>query len=261
MTSAADVIEIDEAGFGLSAGLVSWDTEVFQFPVAQICQIQIDDVGAASAAWHQFDDWLEDRQVRIVSCRLPMDCLAESMFLEACGFRFVEVVLHPYLDRLDQVELSVDDLVIAPAGQSDVNGLIDIARRAFLHERYHVDPRIDSAFGKERYARWVRSSLRHESQRLLKVVDGETPVGFFIVETDSLGGVYWHLTAISTEMQGRGYGRRAWTAMLNRHRQEGARSVSTTISVRNVAVQNLYARLGFRFRPPDMTFHWVRASV
>jgi RimJ/RimL family protein N-acetyltransferase len=44
--------------------------------------------------------------------------------------------------------------------------------------------------------------------------------------------------------------------MLNK--RQGARSIRTTISARNTAVMNLYARLGFRFSAPDMTFHWVR---
>jgi hypothetical protein len=34
-------------------------------------------------------------------------------------------------------------------------------------------------------------------------------------------------------------------------------AVTTTISSRNTRVLNLYAKLGFRFMPPEITFHWL----
>jgi hypothetical protein len=46
--------------------------------------------------------------------------------------------------------------------------------------------------------------------------------------------------------------------MLLRHKTDGISAVLTTISARNTRVMNLYAGLGFRFRPPMMTFHWIR---
>ena len=134
----------------------------------------------------------------------------------------------------------------------------DIAERAFSHERYHIDPRLDPHFGNIRYSRWVKNSLNHPRQRLLKVVDGEHIVALFITESRENNSVCWHLTAISPSWQGRGYGQRVWRAMLRHHREEGQDCVITTISARNVAVLNLYAKLDFRFLPPEMTFHWVR---
>ena len=74
------------------------------------------------------------------------------------------------------------------------------------------------------------------------------------------GTCYWHLNAVATELQGKGYGRRAWSAMLQHAQANGARRVRTSIVARNHRVLNLYARLGFRFPPPLMTLHWVRSA-
>ena len=82
-------------------------------------------------------------------------------------------------------------------------------------------------------------------------------VGFFIVERQSDHGMYWHLTAIDPDHQGRGVGLDLWRTRLLRHRAEGVTSVETTISAHNVAALNLYARLGFTFTAPMMTFHRV----
>jgi RimJ/RimL family protein N-acetyltransferase len=260
VTAAAASFEWIEPGFRLAAGLVPWDTEVFGFPVAQVHEISVQDPVASAAGWRSFGDWVSAHEVGIVSCRLAMDRLRESFQLEAHGFRFVEVVLHPHRATLDDLPPQRDGLGILQATDADLPGLIGIAERAFRHERYHVDPRLDPRLGERRYARWVRTSLGHPSQQLLKVVDGARLVGFFVGERRDAGAVYWHLNAVAPEHHGQGYGRRAWQAMLHRHRDEGATSVTTTISVRNVAVQNLYAQLGFRFLPPEMTFHWVRGD-
>ncbi len=260
MVSHPANVEIDATGLTLRANIIPWDTEIFGFPVAQIHVIQVRDAITAIDHWPAFADWLFVNDVRIVSCRLAMDCLRESFFLEGRGFRFIEVVLHPHRHTLDDLPPQHDGLGIHPATDADLPELISIAERAFRHERYHVDPRLDPRLGERRYARWVRTSLGHPSQQLLKLVDGARLVGFFVVERQDAGAVYWHLNAVAPEHHGQGYGRRAWQAMLHRHRDEGATSVTTTISVRNVAVQNLYAQLGFRFLPPEMTFHWVRGD-
>jgi RimJ/RimL family protein N-acetyltransferase len=179
------------------------------------------------------------------------------MFLEAQGFRFIEMVLHPRLAGLSALALPEDDLQIVPADAADLPGLVAIAEHAFIHERYHVDPRLDPRLGDRRYGRWVRSSLAHPTQRLLKVLDAERLIALFLVEKRTDGSAYWHLTAIAPSWQGQGYGRRVWQAMLRRHQVEGCESVTTTISARNTPVLNLYAQLGFRFLPPEMTFHWI----
>jgi RimJ/RimL family protein N-acetyltransferase len=252
------MLELSAPGLRLTAAVVPWDTEVFGFPVAQIYTLEVTDpLLCATEAYQGFQAWLDTNQVRVASCRLPHDRLRESMFLEAQGFRFVEMVLHPRIEALGGLEIPVDCITIVPAQEADLAALQGIAERAFSHERYHLDPRLESYLADLRYGRWVRNSLNHPRQRLLKVLDGERLVACFIVEARKKGEVYWHLTAVSPEYQGQGYGRRVWQAMLRRHGEEGFESVTTTISARNVAVLNLYARLSFRFLPPEMTFHWV----
>ena len=245
----------------LRAAEVPWDCMAFGFRVAQIYDLSVAEPRKAALEFREFQEWLDAGLVRLVSCRLPHERLRESMFLEDRGFRFVEMVLHPSLGVLQELEIPADDLKIAPASAADLAELQDIAGRSFKHERYHVDPRLDPQLADRRYSNWVGSSLGSEKQKLLKVEHGEKLVAVFITESWPPHDVYWHLTAISPEFQGQGYGRRAWRAMLKSHQLAGCERVLTTVSARNTAVINLYGQLGFRFLPPEMSFHWLRGST
>lgn len=252
--------ELATSRLRLTAHEAPWDSAVFHAPVVQIDQLQVLDPQDALDDYVQYQAWVAHEQIGIVSCRLAHDRLRESMLLEANGFRFIEMVLHPRLDRLQKQSIAVDDLQILPATEADLTNLRVIAETSFGNERYHVDPRLDPKLGDERYGLWVNNSLCHKTQRLLKVLDGKRLLGFFVVEATSSQSVYWHLTAIAPQWQGYGYGRRVWLAMLRHHQSQGHETVSTTISARNIRVLNLYAQLGFRFMPPEMTFHWIRES-
>jgi ribosomal protein S18 acetylase RimI-like enzyme len=256
--NAADTIELATPALRLRCGLVPWDIAAFGFPVAQITEIEVKDASQAAHDYAPMHEWMDRQGVRILSCRLPHDRLCESMFLESQGLRFVEMVIHPRLTKLDSRQYPADTLTISSATVDDLPGLEAIAEHAFHFERYHVDPRLDTRLGDLRYARWVRNSFTHPTQCLLKVEDGAKLVAMFVVERQSSEKVYWHLNAIAPEWQGQGYGKRVWREMLRRHQAEGAIEVATTISARNAPVLGLYAGLQFSFLPPDMTFHWVR---
>jgi RimJ/RimL family protein N-acetyltransferase len=250
--------DIHSSALHLRAAEAPWDSAIFGYPVAQISSIQVLDASTARADFEPFWHWCDLHGVRIVSCRLDHQQLRESMLLEQQQFRFIEMVLHPHLPHLQAYTCDSDSLIIAPAEAEDLSILSDISAQAFHHERYHVDPRLDPIFGNQRYARWVENSLHHPRQRLIKLLDDQHIIAFFIIEAGERGDVYWHLTAVAPAFQGRGLGRRTWRAMIARHQNEGHETITTTISARNTTVLNLYASLGFRFLPPEMTFHWVR---
>lgn len=258
MRNESTRFEFSSDGLRLRAAFIPWDIEVFGFPVVQIQELSISDWPSAAREYHDFRQWLDRNQVNIVSCRMPHDRLRETMFLESKDFRFIEMVLHPKLSDIQSLHFEKDCLTVSPAMKSDLPVMKNIAEHAFGHERYHIDPRLDRHLADLRYGRWVENSFDHPSQRLLKVMDRENIIGLFIVEPRDNELIYWHLTAIDPQWQGKGYGQRVWRSMLRHHQKEGHDAVMTTISARNIAVLNLHAKLGFRFLPPEMTFHWVR---
>jgi len=246
-------------GTAFRCSLNPWDSEIFGFPVAlverrsAVAAVQSDHFPAP------LSNWLAKHRVRVASCRLPCTLLRESMRLEEAGFRFIEVVLHPCMDRLQQRRLNAGGLQVREARGTVLAGIADMAAGAFGNERYHTDPRLDTALANARYAQWVLNSAKAAHTRVLGIFDDAELVAFFVCKDSAAGRVEWLLTAVAPTRQGQGVGLRAWQTMLAWHQSQGRETIVTTIASRNVRVLNLYAKLGFRFLPPEMTFHWVAA--
>ncbi len=245
-------------GLRLEVALVPWDAQAFGFSVAQVDVIEVAPHADPTPVLAQFVSWLDERDVRLVSCRLDSLKLRESMLLEGLGFRFVEMVYSPVLTPLRTDWVSDEELVIEPAQPQDRPALEAMASSVFTTGRHVLDWRLDRSAGHERYRRWLAGALDGDGQDVLMASIGDEVVGFFIVEALPDDCVYWHLTAVAAKWQGKGVGKRVWRAMIERHRAAGVRRIETTISAHNIAVINLYAGLGFRFTAPQATFHWLR---
>jgi len=252
------LLHLETGALSLAYFHVPWDSDIFGFPVAQIAEIRVVDPAQARADLQSFLAWLERERIRLASCRVPFDRLRETMLLEQAGFRFVEMVLHPHLAQLQAYPCGSQGLLVERATDNDLPAIEAIASDAFGYERFHADPRLDRVLADKRYLIWVRTSHAHPSQRLYKISDGDELVAFFVTESKPDGLSYWHLTAVAPAFQGRGYGKRVWHEMLYFHQREGMHRVATTIAGGNVPVLNLYASLGFRFHPPEITLHWLR---
>lgn len=251
---------LDTAALRLAWSEASWDTAVFGYPVLQISDIEARD-GASVLDLAPFVAVCSAGGVRLSSCRLSQDRLRESMLLEEVGFRFIEMGYQPEFDDLQSSALDgAQPLEVVRAEVGDLAAIVEIAGAAFGHERFHADPRLPSGLADLRYQNWVRSSFEHPAQRLYSVRDGGDLVAFFVTELLHDGTCYWHLNAVAPAHQGRGYGLRAWQSMMRHARTQGAHRIRTSIVARNYRVLNLYARLGFRFSAPSMTFHWVRSA-
>jgi GNAT superfamily N-acetyltransferase len=250
---------LDTPALLLEYALVPWDTAILGIGVGQITRIEVRDDRGAPAAFRAFEAWVERSGVAMVSCRMPHDALAESGLLESRGFRFVEMTLHPYLPSLPTATANIEHIVAMPASIDDADELEQIASGAFTHERFHVDPRIGADLSSRRYRRWIRNSLYdpRPCERVTKFMVDDRVAGFFVEEMVGTC-CFWRLTALAEAFRGAGLGKRVWARAIEAARATGATGIRTTISARNSRVLGIYGRLGFRFEPPNMTFHWHR---
>jgi RimJ/RimL family protein N-acetyltransferase len=248
---------IKDEGVQLEACLVPWDTKVFNFPIVHISNLAFTDLTQAHTAFETLRQWVKTHDIKMISCRLPHDHLEATFLLEQQGFRFIETVLHPVIENVQDLRVNATELQVREVLEHEVEMIQAMAEQCFAHERFHADPRLSTKLANERYGRWVVNSFQSSNQLLLKIEDRSEIVAFFVVENLNDKKVYWHLTAVAPAFQGRGYGRKTWQTMLAYHKTKGAERVATTISARNVRVLNLYSKLQFKFAPPEMTFHWI----
>lgn len=237
-----------------------WDERVLGFPVLDLSNFRLSKGAQIEQAAADLRSWLSRIDVGMVSCRLAETRLKESWALEAAGFRFIEMMISPVCARLAQAALRHPKINIRLADASDLDSLIAIASTAFGNERFHQDPRIDSKAADQRYANWVEDSLQHATQTLYCVTCDDVTVALFVTEDCEPNSTYWHLTALDPAKAGVGLGEQVWRAMLDYHASSGTTEVRTKIAVRNTVVMSLYAKLGFRFENPEMTFHWMRSG-
>ena len=237
-----------------------WDSIALGFTVLHIYRMEVNG-GNTDTGLQLFKTFRNNINAKLVSCRLSTTQLRESIILEKYGFRFIEMTYQPiFKDLQNQAEIIKTKLSVYPAIVSDIPKILEIASVAFSNERFHVDPRIDSALANKRYCTWVKNTIMHPSQKLYIIKDKQRLIAFFITEMLPNKTCYWHLNAITPGAQGQGYGKLTWYTMLNYAKTHGAKNVQSSFTARNHRVLNLYARLGFHFPVPQMTFQWVGTS-
>jgi ribosomal protein S18 acetylase RimI-like enzyme len=259
LTQAAgmgDGVLLQAGSCSARCSIVEADSRAFGAAVGRVDDLRLDGPDGRQEVVTGIAEWLRDQSVAVASSRLDHVRLAETMALESIGFRFVEMILRPRRDLAGYEGTTSNELHTRIAQPSDLPALQEIAATAFDTGRYALDPRLPRGPSAARYAGWVSDALDHPRQRTWVGIDAGRLVGFFVVEREE-EQIYWHLTAVAADVQGRGIGRRLWRAMLGRHRDEGIGSVSTRISAHNYRVLSLYSSLRFRFEAPEITLHWV----
>jgi RimJ/RimL family protein N-acetyltransferase len=245
------------AGLDLRYQLAPWDEETLGGKSAVISSIRLLNPAMAGGDFATFQRWCLEQRVRLVTCRLPHDGLAECGFLESMGFRFIELNYRPEKTGLQSTSFAVDGNVQVGVAQPEDEALLSsIAGQIFTEGRLHRDPMIDPQIGNLRYARWIANAFRNSRQTVLKCTEQGRLQGFFVVESPAADDRFWSLVGLAPGLGGRGLGTRVWNAMLDWHKQEGANRVSTSISSLNLSVFNLYVKLGFRYPAPEITLHW-----
>lgn len=256
--SAAGGFRHARDGVEIVASLIPWDTEIFGTPVVGVDRIVVAPDADPGPAVTALVAWLTEAGIGLASARLDARELRATMLLEAAGFRYIETVYDPVLAPLATEPLPTTGIVIRRPLPTDVPRLDEIAATAFTTGRHALDHRLERGAAGRRYRRWLRTSLEDPGREVLAILERERIVGLFVVERLPGAAVRWQLTAVAPDAQGRGVGRRTWTAMIERHRAEGVERIETTVSGHNLPVLGLYPSLGFRLTDARVTLHWVQ---
>ncbi len=175
-----------------------------------------------------------------------VDPLSDKRLLHEHGFYYCDTLLEPYADRRRFIEFPHDHVGLRR--EVPVDDLLEISHGAFAHGRFHRDFQIDRPLADRRYDNWLRQL--HDAGTVFGLSFDERLAAFF-----GYTGSRIVLHAVAREFQGQGLARFLWSRGCRELFDAGHTELTSSVSAANVAVVNLYASLGFRFRNPLDVYH------
>ena len=175
-----------------------------------------------------------------------VDPLADKAVLHRCGFYYCDTLIEPWctVDRLNK--FAHDGVSFSTS--VPVEELVEICHNAFFYGRFHRDFNIEPKQADARYANWL-CELHRAGKVYGLLLNGK--VAGFIAHTG--GKLVLH--AMSSAYRGKGLAKFFWSKVCQHLFEQGHTEIESSISFVNIAVINLYATLGFRFRRPVDVYH------
>lgn len=204
-----------------------------------------------------------------ISARIPKDEFRAAMLLQQAGFYFVEMTISPYAKLLKSRALSrfieaptefvpkkyqSHELIVNPINKTELSlkqRIQAIAQESFIDDRFHIDPNCPDAIADQRFAYWV-DDLYRDSATVFYALNYDGELSGFLCRKDE----HLILAGFSEAHRNRGFGDFLWLSVMANMLDNGLKRAHTHISANNISVLNLYARLGYQFKFPEITFHY-----
>ncbi len=179
-----------------------------------------------------------------------VDPLSSKELLHRYGFYYCDTLLQPYCPR-ERFHGDADPRAsVVPISRPEE--VVAIGHGAFAHGRFHRDFHIAPAAADRRYDQWL-TQLHREGKTFGLAWEGS--LAAFFAFTEGPGTAHLALHAVGQEFRGRGLGKHLWTAGCEELFSRGHAELTSSVSATNLAILNLYASLGFRFRKPMDLYH------
>lgn len=198
--------------------------------------------------------------IKFLIARCPTPELRVVQSMESAGFQLMDTLVYyrrdlkktPPADKPDQP-------FIRRYHDGDVDGIKAVAEQSFkgYYGHYHADPRLDPLKADEGYVSWaVRSCLSREVAQEVLVAEADGEIQGFITlrmnESDEGEAV---VGGVLPSAQGGGTYRAFIIHTMHWCLEQGATYTILSTQITNIAVQKVWARLGFEMHHSYYTFH------
>ena len=143
------------------------DSRVFGRPVLAVHDLCCgDDLAAAEREFVRRYDPV------YVSCRIPLERLAEIQLAEQHGFRFVECQIRSSVRLRRPYDVSPYPYTFVEVrSEDDLSEVLEIAGATFEHDRYSRDPDLPAGISGRRYQEYVRNSFHAGDEAVYRLLD------------------------------------------------------------------------------------------
>jgi len=209
-----------------------WDTAVFGLPTFELADASKNALQAAG----------QQRGHHTVK----VDPLSDKRLLHEHDFYYCDTLIEPFCDHSRFIRHDSLDVAIDP--EVALEKILPICDHNFAFGRFHRDFNLDAAAADRRYRQWL--AQLHDKGGAVGLLYRDAVIGFIAHEKGNL-----LLHAIAPAWQGKGLAKYGWSLVCENLFAAGNEEIRSSISAGNVAVLNLYASLGFRFRHPVDIYH------
>lgn len=236
-----------------------WDSDFFQFPVAEICgsfaSAEALEKALLVAKRNGIDlvYWCSDTTAPVPNDILHRfrGTLVDRKITYATAVTQEQAKSHLRNGRTAQT--AIIENPIGPASDK----LVQLAIEAGTFSRFNTDPRFPPSLFHSLYERWITRSTQHEiaDAVLVAVTIDEQPLGMVTIATDAGTGTIG-LLAVSPESQGRGIGRSLMVAARDWMAVHGMAEILVTTQQANVPACRFYERCGYTVRSMSTVYHF-----
>ncbi len=179
-----------------------------------------------------------------------------NQFLQS-GFYLTDTLCE-YIYKYDGRKLPAlqHKTVLRAYTESDIHGMMQIARDSFAYDRYHSDPTLDNSLCDLYYEKWVYNSCHGFADKIIVSEYEKNVVGFTTGKADH-SQEYGHLvlSAVSSKFRGLGI----YTSMIYEGvkwiESEGFQGLIVGTQINNFAVQKAWIKLGFTVLDSEYVLH------
>jgi len=182
--------------------------------------------------------------------KTPVNCPHWLFGLPSLHYVFVEAVFHVAIKRADYaipaaVARFDRGLTVAERERpEDIARVTDIIRKGiFLSDRVSIDPHFTVAQSGCRYANWTRGMLQ-EGGKLYEVLQGERPIGFFVICRKDENTVDPVLMGLYDEQNDRGMGALLHKKTLDTCFTWDCKQLQSTVVSNNAKILRVYVNAG-----------------
>lgn len=210
---------------------VDWDTRAFGFPCFELVNGLPETLMLATAPGHY---------------TVKLSPTADKRALHQSGFYYCDTLIEPYC--CPDMFRPVPDPEVTIVREYRLDDLLELSRGAYRHGRFHRDFNIQEIKADLRYDNWIRNL--HASGNYFGLLYQKELAAYFGVCGNKVV-----LHAVSERFRGKGLAKYLWSTGYQSLFDQGFSEVTSSVSTPNLAVVNLYASIGFRFRNPVDAYH------
>lgn len=209
-----------------------WDQKVFGFATWEV-------VAPVEEVLAEISDYPGHYTIKV-------DPISSKELLHCYDFYYCDTLLEPFADRRRFVATHHDQVSIDLTPNKDE--ILEISHGAFRHGRFHRDFNLDPSLADRRYDQWTAQLC--DEKNIFGMTFGGDLAAFFGCREGKMV-----LHAVAEGFQGKGLAKYLWSRACCELFDRGYDELCSSVSASNLAIVNLYASLGFRFRNPVDIYH------